>query len=177
MLPQTAQEPPTAFVLTLQYTHCVECVAHAHVAILRKNNAAPCCQEAMLAACLVRSCACCSVATPSIPLTNSPICCAAQLLLLRFAALGTLMSRCTKLRDEQFIAAAEAVARLVNDDDRAGGATLPPLHRIREVSAHVARAVAQKAYEGGFATELPKPHSLYDRARGHMYNPQYRRYR
>lgn len=93
------------------------------------------------------------------------------------AALGTLISRCTKLRDEQFIAAAEAVARLVTDDDRAIGATLPPLHKIREVSAYVARAVAQKAYEGGFATDLPKPHSLLDRARGYMYNPQYRRYR
>eukprot|EP00775_Hariotina_reticulata_P006129 gene6129-6368_t len=92
-------------------------------------------------------------------------------------ALGTLISRCTKLRDEQFIAAAEAVARMVTDEDRASGATLPPLHKIREVSAYVARAVAQKAYEGGFATNLPKPHSLYDRARIHMYSPQYRRYR
>ncbi|KAF8071093.1 ME6 [Scenedesmus sp. PABB004] len=92
-------------------------------------------------------------------------------------ALGALISRCTKLRDEQLIAAAEAVARMVTHEDRAAGGTLPPLHKIREVSAHVARAVAQKAYEGGFATDLPKPHSLYDRARAHMYNPQYRRYR
>jgi malate dehydrogenase (oxaloacetate-decarboxylating)(NADP+) len=92
-------------------------------------------------------------------------------------ALGTLISRCTKLRDEQFIAAAEAVARLVTDEDRANGATLPPLHKIREVSACVARAVAQKAYEGGFATDLPKPHSLMDKAWAMMYNPQYRRYR
>ncbi|WIA32021.1 hypothetical protein OEZ86_002874 [Tetradesmus obliquus] len=92
-------------------------------------------------------------------------------------ALGTLISRCTKLRDEQFIAAAEAVARMVTHEDRAAGATLPPLHKIRDVSASVARAVAQKAYEGGFATDLPKPHSLYDRARSYMYNPQYRRYR
>ncbi|KAF6265971.1 hypothetical protein COO60DRAFT_1477166 [Scenedesmus sp. NREL 46B-D3] len=92
-------------------------------------------------------------------------------------ALGTLISRCTKLRDEQFIAAAEAVARMVTHEDRAAGATLPPLHKIRDVSASVARAVAQKAYEGGFATDLPKPHSLYDRACSYMYNPQYRRYR
>eukprot|EP00878_Enallax_costatus_P014670 GHUV01015346.1.p1 GENE.GHUV01015346.1~~GHUV01015346.1.p1 ORF type:complete len:566 (+),score=140.92 GHUV01015346.1:81-1778(+) len=92
-------------------------------------------------------------------------------------ALGTLISRCTKLRDEQFIAAAESVARMVTDEDRAAGAVLPPLHKIRDVSASVARAVAQKAYEGGFATDLPKPHSLLDRARAYMYNPQYRRYR
>lgn len=44
-----------------------------------------------------------------------------------------MISRCTRLRDEQFIAAAEAVARLVTDEERAGGASLPPLHQIREV--------------------------------------------
>jgi malate dehydrogenase (oxaloacetate-decarboxylating)(NADP+) len=41
----------------------------------------------------------------------------------------------------------------------------------------VAKAVAQKAYEGGYATALPKPHNLYDTARHFMYTPQYRRYR
>ncbi|GBF99300.1 NADP-dependent malic enzyme [Raphidocelis subcapitata] len=89
-------------------------------------------------------------------------------------ALGTMISRCTRLRDEQFIAAAEAVARLVTEEERAAGLSLPPLHQIREVSAHVARAVAQKAYEGGFATDMPKPHSLLDRARSYMYSPLYR---
>ena len=46
-----------------------------------------------------------------------------------------------------------------------------------QVSAAVAKAVAQKAYEGGFATALPKPHNIYDAARQSMYHPQYRRYR
>ena len=46
-----------------------------------------------------------------------------------------------------------------------------------QVSANVAKAVAQKAYEGGFATALPKPHNLYEAARQWMYAPQYRRYR
>lgn len=46
-----------------------------------------------------------------------------------------------------------------------------------QVSAAVARAVAQKAYDGGYATALPKPHNLVDRARQAMYSPQYRRYR
>lgn len=91
--------------------------------------------------------------------------------------LGTLVSRCTKLRDEQFIAAAEAVARLVTNEDRDRGSIYPRLKDIREVSAHVAKAVAQKAYEGGFATDIPKPHNLFDRAKQVMYNPQYRRYR
>ncbi|KIY96188.1 malate dehydrogenase (oxaloacetate-decarboxylating)(NADP+) [Monoraphidium neglectum] len=90
------------------------------------------------------------------------------------AYLWSQVARCTRLRDEQFIAAAEAVARLVTDTERAQGLSLPPLHQIREVSAHVARAVAQKAYEGGFATDMPKPHSLLEKARVLMYNPVYR---
>jgi malate dehydrogenase (oxaloacetate-decarboxylating)(NADP+) len=69
------------------------------------------------------------------------------------------------------------VARLVSDEERARGALYPPISAIREVSAHVARAVAAKAYEHGFATELPKAHSLLERAKQCMYNPQYRRYR
>jgi malic enzyme len=92
-------------------------------------------------------------------------------------ALGVLISRCTKLRDEQLIAGAEAVARLVTDEERAAGACLPALGRARECAAHVAARVAQKAYEGGFATDLPKPHSLIDKARAFMYQPAYRRYR
>ncbi|KAG2437633.1 hypothetical protein HYH02_011272 [Chlamydomonas schloesseri] len=91
--------------------------------------------------------------------------------------LGSLIARCTKLRDEQFIAAADAVSRLVGEEDLARGSLYPPLSRIRDVAAAVAKAVAQKAYEGGFATALPKPHNLYEAARQSMYHPQYRRYR
>lgn len=44
-----------------------------------------------------------------------------------------MLSSCTKLRDEQFIAAAEAVARMVTREDLARGAMFPPLNSIREV--------------------------------------------
>lgn len=91
--------------------------------------------------------------------------------------LGVLLSACTKLRDEQFIAAAEAVARMVTREDLARGAIMPPLRNIREVSAHVGQVVALRAYQGGYATALPKPHNLLDKARFEMYNPQYRTYR
>ena len=46
---------------------------------------------------------------------------------------GVMLSACTKLRDEQFIAAAEAVARMVTRDDLSRGAIFPPLRNIREV--------------------------------------------
>ena len=61
--------------------------------------------------------------------------------------MGTLISGCTKLRDEQFIAAAEAVARLVTPEDLARGAIYPPMSAVREVAASVAQAVALKAYQ------------------------------
>lgn len=51
--------------------------------------------------------------------------------------------------------------------------TGPPI----QVSAHVAQVVALRAYQGGYATALPKPHNLLDKARLHMYNPQYKTYR
>ncbi|KAG1667045.1 hypothetical protein FOA52_000406 [Chlamydomonas sp. UWO 241] len=91
--------------------------------------------------------------------------------------MGVLMSGCTKLRDEQFIAAAEAVARMVTREDLSRGALLPSMGNIREVSAGVAQVVAQRAYQGGYATALPKPHNLLEKARMEMYNPQYRNYR
>lgn len=48
---------------------------------------------------------------------------------------------------------------------------------LLQVSAHVAQVVALRAYQGGYATALPKPHNLLDKARYEMYNPQYRTYR
>ena len=91
--------------------------------------------------------------------------------------MGVLLSRSTKLRIDQFIAAAEAVARQVTPEDLAAGAMYPPVATLREVSANVAKAVAQKAYDGGFATALPKPHNLLEMARQRVYCPHYRRYR
>lgn len=43
--------------------------------------------------------------------------------------------------------------------------------------AHVAAAVANKAYNVGVATELPRPHDLLGTAHNWMHNPRYRRYR
>lgn len=45
--------------------------------------------------------------------------------------LGALISRCTKLRDEQFIAAADAVSRMVGEDDLARGSLFPALSKVR----------------------------------------------
>ncbi|CAD7695703.1 unnamed protein product [Ostreobium quekettii] len=92
-------------------------------------------------------------------------------------ALGTLVSRSVRLSSDQFVAAASAVARLVTDEDRSRGAIFPPLDQLREVAAMVARAVAQKSYEAGTATHLPKPTNLLEYIRESMYVPGYRTYR
>lgn len=91
--------------------------------------------------------------------------------------MATLMSRMTRLREEMFVEVAKMLARLVTDEERAEGRLLPPLAHSRDVAAHVAAAVAQKAYTAGVATELPKPHNLLERAYSWMYNPRYRKYR
>ena len=64
-----------------------------------------------------------------------------------------------------------------SDEDRARGALYPPVGAIREISMHVAAAVASKAYSGGVATELPRPHDLLGKAHDTMYWPVYRKFR
>ncbi|EFN58521.1 hypothetical protein CHLNCDRAFT_140591 [Chlorella variabilis] len=92
-------------------------------------------------------------------------------------ALGLMMSRSTRVREDMVIEAAKALARDVSDADRAAGSLMPPVPALRDVAARVAAAVSHKAYNAGVATELPRPHDLLDKALGWMYNPRYRRYR
>ncbi|PRW56101.1 NADP-dependent malic enzyme [Chlorella sorokiniana] len=92
-------------------------------------------------------------------------------------ALGVMMSRSTRVREDMLLEAAKAVARRVPEEDRAAGALMPPTAALRDIAAHVAAAVANKAYNVGVATELPRPHDLLGQAHSWMHNPRYRRYR
>ena len=74
--------------------------------------------------------------------------------------------------DEMFMAAAHTLAYLVNLDDIEQGSLYPALPRIREVSAHIAVAVAEVAYKRGLAT-LPRPNNLMAFIESQMYDPQY----
>ena len=49
-------------------------------------------------------------------------------------ALGVMMSRSTRVREDMFIDAARALARFVPEPDRAAGALMPPVAALREVS-------------------------------------------
>ena len=74
--------------------------------------------------------------------------------------------------DEMFMAAAHTLAYLVTPDDIEQGSLYPALPRIREVSAHIAVAVAEVAYKRGLAT-VPKPNDMMGFIELQMYDPQY----
>jgi len=74
-----------------------------------------------------------------------------------------------------FMAAAHALADRVTAADLAHGSLYPPLAAVREVSAHIAAAVARVAYEEGLAT-LPQPEDLLGYVKSQMYEPRYPTY-
>ena len=86
--------------------------------------------------------------------------------------LGAIASGATRITDEMFMAAAHALARDVSEADLAQGSLYPPLAGIREVSAHIAAAVARVAYEQKLA-RVPEPPDLLAFVKLRMYEPRY----
>src|ERR1700688_5020680 len=86
--------------------------------------------------------------------------------------LGAIASASRLVTDEMFMAAAHTLAYLVNKDDIEQGSLYPALPRIREVSAHIAVAVAEVAYKRGLAT-APAPNDLMAFVQSQMYDPHY----
>ena len=86
--------------------------------------------------------------------------------------LGAIACEARHITDEMFSAAAEALASLVTEDDLAHGSIYPALTRVREVSAHIAVAVARVAYDQGLAAKR-RPRNLLAYIRSQMYDPHY----
>lgn len=86
--------------------------------------------------------------------------------------LGAIASGTRLVTDEMFMAAARALAQLVSESDIEQGSLYPALPRIREVSAHIAAAVAGIAYERGLATGQ-LPNDLVGYIQSQMYDPHY----
>ena len=86
--------------------------------------------------------------------------------------LGAIASGSRLVTDEMFMAAAHTLAYLVDPDDIEQGSLYPALPRIRDVSAHIAAAVAEVAYRRGLAT-VPRPNDLMAFIESQMYDPQY----
>ena len=86
--------------------------------------------------------------------------------------LGVLVSGARLVTDSMFMAAARTLAALTTPADLAEGRILPALSRIREVSAHIAVAVAEVAYAEGLA-EVDRPDDLLTAVEQAMYWPYY----
>ncbi|MQL75381.1 hypothetical protein Taro_007753 [Colocasia esculenta] len=91
--------------------------------------------------------------------------------------LGLVISGAIRVHDDMLLAASEALAKQVSQENFDQGLIYPPFSSIRKISAHIAANVAAKAYELGLATRLPRPENLVKYAESCMYTPNYRSYR
>ncbi|KAM4075440.1 hypothetical protein ACB094_10G170200 [Castanea mollissima] len=91
--------------------------------------------------------------------------------------LGLIISGAIRVHDDMLLAASEALAAQVAQENFDKGLIYPPFTNIRKISAHIAAKVAAKAYELGLASRLPRPKDLVKYAESCMYSPIYRSYR
>ncbi|OAY27230.1 NADP-dependent malic enzyme [Manihot esculenta] len=91
--------------------------------------------------------------------------------------LGLVISGAIRVHDDMLLAASEALAAQVSEENYANGLIYPPFSNIRKISANIAAKVAAKAYELGLATRLPRPENLVKYAESCMYSPVYRNFR
>jgi len=91
--------------------------------------------------------------------------------------LGCVVSGAIRVHDSMFLAAAESLANEIGKDHLEKRQLFPSFTEIRDISAHIGAAVAEKAYELGLATKLPKPKDLLAYAKSCMYSPAYRQFR
>jgi malate dehydrogenase (oxaloacetate-decarboxylating)(NADP+) len=86
--------------------------------------------------------------------------------------LGAIASGARLVTDEMFMAAAHTLANCVTGADLEQGSLYPSLPRIREVSAHIAAAVASVAYQNGLASGQA-PNDLLGFVEAQMYDARY----
>jgi len=89
--------------------------------------------------------------------------------------LGLIASRARRATSEMFLAAAQSLADQVPQSDLDQGSLYPALARVRDVSAQIAAAVAEVAFERGLAG-VPRPPDVHEFVRAQMYDPHYRSY-
>jgi malate dehydrogenase (oxaloacetate-decarboxylating)(NADP+) len=86
--------------------------------------------------------------------------------------LGAIGCEASSVSDGMFLAAAEALAGSVSEDDLEVGAVYPPLAGIRRVSLAIGTAVAETAYGEGVAA-LARSASITDHLADLMFDPTY----
>lgn len=89
--------------------------------------------------------------------------------------MGVIACRARHVSEEMFLVAAKTLAQQVSESDLQRGRVFPPLSKVREVSAAIATAAAELAYQQGLATN-PRPENLPDYIQSIMYKPEYPEY-
>ncbi len=89
--------------------------------------------------------------------------------------LGVATVGARRVTDDMFMAAALTLAHEVSENDLALGRIYPSLSDIRRVSAKIAAATAQVAYDQGLAT-TPRPDDLLAYMQAQQYEPRYTLY-
>jgi malate dehydrogenase (oxaloacetate-decarboxylating)(NADP+) len=86
--------------------------------------------------------------------------------------LGAIACAAKSVTDDMFMAAAHTLAHLVTESDLAQGSLYPALPRIREVSAAIAAATADSAYQHKLAGN-PRPADVPQYVQSQMFDPRY----
>jgi malate dehydrogenase (oxaloacetate-decarboxylating)(NADP+) len=91
-----------------------------------------------------------------------------------FPALGMAVfaTEATRVTEDMFIVAAQAVAEQVTEENLATGLIYPPQSRILEASLHVAERIAASIFEQGLA-RVPRPPDVGVLIRARVYRPVY----
>jgi len=89
--------------------------------------------------------------------------------------LGIAASVSSRVTDEMIFSAAKALANEVEESDLRQGRIFPSLTRIRAVSAAIATAVAEVAFDRGLAS-VPRPTDVARHVKSQVYEPEYRNY-
>jgi malate dehydrogenase (oxaloacetate-decarboxylating)(NADP+) len=91
-----------------------------------------------------------------------------------FPAMGMAVfaTEATRVTEEMFIVAAQAVAEQVTEENLAAGLIYPPQSRILEASLHVAERVAASIFGNGLA-RVPRPDDIGALIRARTYRPVY----
>jgi malate dehydrogenase (oxaloacetate-decarboxylating)(NADP+) len=91
-----------------------------------------------------------------------------------FPAMGMAVfaTEATRVTEEMFIVAAQAVAEQVTEENLSTGLIYPPQSRILEASLHVAERVAAYIFDKGLA-RVPRPDDIGSLIRARAYHPVY----
>lgn len=91
-----------------------------------------------------------------------------------FPAMGmaVLATQATRVTEDMFIVAAQAVAELVTQEELDSGLIYPPQHDIRKASLHVAARIAARIFDNGLA-RVPRPADIAAEIEAMAYQPAY----